>query len=139
MDKHADPTAGHPGSHPGYEISDVQPRPLAKTAVLVAGLVFFSIVGMIVLYQVFDYYLPKADRPRHPLADSRYVSSAPKLQPDPPALKDELQKVENHVLGSYDWADKEKRLVRIPIERAIELVARQQKLPVFKASDAPTP
>lgn len=141
MDKHA-PSTTAPGQgtpHPGYEISDVQPRPLAKIAGVVAGLVFFSIVGMMVLYRVFDHYLPKADKPRHPLADSRYVSSAPKLQPDPPALKGELQQVEDHVLGSYDWADKEKGLVRIPIKRAIELVALQRKLPVLKAADPPTP
>lgn len=136
MDKHAN----HPSaSHSGYETRDVQPISLAKTAIVVAGLVFFSIVGMIVLYQVFDYYLPKADKPRHPLADSRYLSSAPKLQPDPPALKEELRIVENQVLTSYDWADKEKGLVRIPIKRAIELVALQQQLPVLKASDTPTP
>ena len=139
MDKHADRPAGHPASHPGYEVSDVEPRPLAKIAALLAGLVLVAIVGMVVLYKVFDYYEPRADRPRHPLADSRFVSSAPKLQPDPPALKEELRVVENQVLTTYDWADKEKGLVRIPIERAIELVAQQQKLPVLKASEAPAP
>ena len=141
MDKHEHSATGHAetASHPGYEVSDVHPRPLLKTAGVVAGLVFFSIIAMMVLYKVFDHYMPKADKPRHPLADSRYLSSAPKLQPDPPALKGELQQVEDHVLGSYDWADKEKRLVRIPIARAIALVAQQQKLPVLKASDTPTP
>lgn len=141
MDKHADHTAGHsaPGAHPGYEVSDVHPSSLAKTAALMGGLVFFSIVGMLVLYKVFDYYQPRADRPRHPMADSRYVSSAPKLQPDPPALKEELRAVEDHVLTTYDWTDKEKRLVRIPIERAIELVAQEQKLPVMKATEAAPP
>ena len=141
MDKHAPSTTGHaaPGSHPGYEVSDVHPSSLAKTALLVGGLVFFSIVAMVVLFKVFEHYEPRADRPRHPMADSRYVSSAPKLQPDPPALKEELRAVEDHVLTSYDWADKEKRLVRIPIERAIELVAQQQKLPVLKATEAPAP
>lgn len=138
MDKHAHSTAG-PAANPGYEVSDVHPRSLLKTALAVAGLVFFSIVGMLVLYKVFDYYQPRADRPRHPLADSRFVSSAPKLQPDPPALKEELRAVEDHVLTTYDWTDKEKRLVRIPIDRAIELVAQQQKLPILKATEAARP
>lgn len=141
MDKHAPSTAGHTtgGIHPGYEVSDVHPRPLVKTALALAGLVLFSIVAMVVLFKVLEYYEPRADRPRHPLADSRYVSSAPKLQPDPPALKEELRAVENQVLTSYDWTDKEKRLVRIPIERAIALVARQQQLPVLKTTEAPVP
>ncbi len=140
MDKHADHASSHgtSGANPGHETSDVEPRPLVKTAGVVAGLVFFSIVAMLALYQAFDYYLPKDDKPRHPMADSRYISSAPRLQPDPPALKAELLQVENSVLGSYDWTDKEKRLVRIPIGRAIEMVALQQKLPILKASDPPT-
>ncbi|MCC7265046.1 MAG: hypothetical protein IT369_21270 [Candidatus Latescibacteria bacterium] len=139
MDKHAHTTPEHhlPGPNPGHETSDVYPRPLVKTAGVMAGLVLFSILGMVALYKVFDHYLPKDDKPRHPMADSRFVSTAPRLQPDPPALKEELRQVENQVLGSYDWTDKEKRLVRIPIDRAIELVALQQKLPVFKASDTP--
>lgn len=139
MDKHAHGTAthGHSDANPGHETSDVQPRPLVKTAMVVAGLVFFSIVGMVVLYKAFDHFLPKDDKPRHALADSRFVSSAPRLQPDPPALKAELKQVEDQVLGSYDWADKEKRLARIPVERAIDLVAGQQKLPVIKTSDSP--
>ncbi|MBM3280343.1 MAG: hypothetical protein FJY95_20025 [Candidatus Handelsmanbacteria bacterium] len=136
MDNHAHPHDGH-GAHPGHETSDVQPRPLVKTAGVLAGLVFFSIVGMIVLYKVFDYYLPKEDKPRHPLADSRYVSTAPRLQPDPPALKKELHQVENGVLGGYDWTDKEKGLVRIPIARAIELVALKQQLPALRAGGTP--
>jgi hypothetical protein len=137
MDKHVHHAA--PGAHPGYETSDVQPRPLVKTAAVIAGLVVFSIVGMMALFKVFDHYLPKADKPRHPLADSRYVSSAPALQPDPPALKDELRQVEDRVLGSYDWSDKERRLARIPIKRAIELVAGRQQLPVLKAGDPAAP
>ena len=138
MDKHAHSTA-EPAASPGYEVTDVHPSPLAKTAAVLGGLVLFSIVAMVVLFKVFEYYEPRTDRPRHPLADSRYVSSAPRLQPDPPALKEELRAVENHVLTSYDWADKEKRLVRIPIERAIELVSLQQKLPVLKATEAAHP
>ena len=141
MDKHTPSTTGHTagGTHPGYEVSDVHPRSLVKTAVAVAGLVLFSIVGMVVLFKVFEYYGPRSDRPRHALADSRFVSSAPKLQPDPPALKEELRAVENQVLTSYDWTDKEKRLVRIPIERAIQLVAQQQLLPVLKTTEVPVP
>ena len=138
MNKHASHTAG-PGAGPGYELSDVEPRPMVKTAMVMAGLVLFSIVAMIILFEVFSYYEPKADKPRHPMADSRFVNSAPRLQPDPPALKQELRAVEDHVLTSYDWADKEKRLVRIPIDRAIDLVARQQKLPTFSAGKGVRP
>jgi len=103
---------------------------------VVAGLMLFSILLMIALFKFFEYYQPLGDRPRHPLADSRYVSSAPRLQPDPPAQKQQLREVEDHVLKTYDWVDREQGLARIPIERAIDIVARQQKLPATPAGGA---
>lgn len=132
-------STGHPPENPGYELSDVQPRPMVKTAMVVAGLILFTILAMTALFKLFDYYQPLADHPRHPLADSRYVSTAPKLQPDPPAQKKQLREVEDNVLKTYDWVDREKGLVRIPIDRAIAIVAQQKKLPASPSGGAPKP
>lgn len=132
MDKHAPATP----ENPGYEASDAHARPLARVGIVLAGLMVFSIVAMIALFQLFEYYQPLADRPPHALADERYVSSAPRLQPDPPIQKQQLREVEDHVLKTYDWVDRERGLARIPIERAIDIVARQQQLPAPPAGGA---
>ena len=45
---------------------------------------------------------------------------------------EELKK-ENEVLGSYDWVDQKNGVVRIPIDRAMDLLA-QRGLPVVSPS-----
>jgi ATP-dependent exoDNAse (exonuclease V) alpha subunit len=47
---------------------------------------------------------------------------------------EELKK-QNEVLGSYDWVDQKNGVVRIPIERAMDLLA-QRGLPVISQGDA---
>ncbi len=44
-------------------------------------------------------------------------------------------KKENEILGSYDWVDQKNGVVRIPIDRAMELVA-QRGLPVVSQADS---
>ena len=44
-------------------------------------------------------------------------------------------KKENEVLGSYDWVDQKNGVVRIPIDRAMDLLA-QRGLPVISQADA---
>jgi hypothetical protein len=43
----------------------------------------------------------------------------------PRAALAELKAAEQKVLESYGWVDKEKGIVRMPIERAIELTAKR--------------
>ena len=50
---------------------------------------------------------------------------APRIQASPATDLRDLRAYEDSQLNSYGWVDKQKGTVRIPIERAIELVARQ--------------
>lgn len=107
----------------GHETADAAAAPMARIALalgLFLGLTFF---GVLILFKVFNYYQPRLDGPTHPLAQSREVSAAPRLQIDPPTQKLELRAVEDHVLTTYDWVDRENGLVRIPIVRAMDLLA----------------
>jgi hypothetical protein len=76
----------------------------------------------------------------------------PVMRPDPAALAPPpplLQRApaqdlaafraqEDQVLGSYGWVDKEARLVRIPIEEAMKLVA-EKGLPVLSPAPSASP
>ncbi|HEY83681.1 MAG TPA: hypothetical protein G4N96_01010 [Chloroflexi bacterium] len=53
----------------------------------------------------------------------------PALQADPAQDLMEMQATENAILNSYGWVDKNAAIVRIPIYRAIDLVA-EKGLPV---------
>ena len=48
------------------------------------------------------------------------------LAPVNPALLD-LRAQEGQVLGSYGWVDKEKGIVRIPVERAMDLLLEEAR------------
>tara|TARA_Y100000588_G_scaffold377157_2_gene455872 strand:+ start:1107 stop:1487 length:381 start_codon:yes stop_codon:yes gene_type:complete len=115
-------------SNPGYETTDAHVRPLAGIAIFLVIFIPSVFLGIVVLFKVIDYYQPLlyddlSSESTHPLADTRLVSSEPVVQVDPPAQKAELEKIEQNVLTTYDWVDKEKGIARIPIKRAIEILS----------------
>ena len=111
----------------GHEVTDAPASPLAKVGIAIAVLMVVSFVGMLLLFRFLVHVQPLYDQepPIHPLRDVRVGSTEPRLQPDPPRQKGELRRIEDHLLGTYDWVDKEQGLVRIPIERAMDLTARR--------------
>ena len=115
-------------SNPGYETTDAHVRPLAGIAIFLTIFIPAVFLGIVVLFKVIDYYQPLlyddlSTEDTHPLADTRLVSSEPIVQVDPPLQKAELQQIEQNVLTTYDWVDKEKGIARIPIKRAIEILS----------------
>ena len=115
---------GERQADPGFETSDARVRPLAQMGVALIAIIAISIVGMIVLFKVFKYYQPIFDDPVSPLASVRQAPDAtPRLQIDPPQQKLALHESEELLLTTYAWVDAENKRVRIPIDRAITLVA----------------
>lgn len=108
---------------PRFETSDAPIRPFVAAGVVLMIILFASIVGVIVLFRVFNYYQPRFDDPVPPLADLRQAPQAPRLQIDPPRQKLELRQYEDDILTSYAWIDPANKQVRIPVQRAIELVS----------------
>jgi hypothetical protein len=118
----ADPTAGHPG----HEATDAHAGPIAGVGIAIAVLVGSSIIAMILLFKVLDYYQPFFDGEPHPLTASRQENSGPRVQIDPPVQKMKLREIEDKLLGNYAWVDKERGVARIPISRAMEIVAAKK-------------
>lgn len=54
------------------------------------------------------------------------VPPPPRLQVSPPQDLQTLQKKYQSILHSYAWVDRDKGIVRIPIERAMELLAQEE-------------
>lgn len=61
---------------------------------------------------------------------------APQLQPDPTADLNKFRGAVEEQLNTYGWVDQKGGMVRIPVERAIDIVA-QQGLPVRPAPTLP--
>jgi len=55
---------------------------------------------------------------------------SPRLQVDPEIDLETLRAQEDAILGSYAWVDKEQGIVRIPVEKAMRLVA-ERGMPAF--------
>lgn len=117
-------------NNPGYETTDAHISPLALTGFFMAALMAVSFVSMIVLFKVFAYYQPIFDDPVPALASARIISEEPRLQIDPPAQKIALERNATETLASYGWVDKQVKVARIPISRAIVLVS-QNKVPLI--------
>ena len=102
-----------PVPDPGYETKDAKIRPIAIFGV---GLVALIACSQIVLYVVYKGFI--AERPPAPPAASRAFRSQPDIYEQMAALR----RSDAATLGSYGWVDREKGIVRIPIDRAIDLV-----------------
>jgi hypothetical protein len=140
----------HIGGHNadmGFEQEDLSPQGvfyfMGGLAVL-GVVIYFILVGM---YRYLDHYDRTHQAPANPMATAIGVDpqtmTYPQIQSQvqntfpKPVLEyseqtqytDELKK-ENEILSSYDWVDQKSGVVRIPIDRAIDLLA-QQGLPVL--------
>jgi hypothetical protein len=82
---------------------------------------------------------------RHPANSAATRITGPPLLPPEPRLQsnptkdfDEFRQQQNAILDSYGWVDRPAGVVRIPIERAMDLVA-QRGLPAPPGSANKTP
>lgn len=114
-----------------YEASDAQARPLGIFAAFLSALVVFSMLAMWGLFAWMDGRLEARDVEPHPMAQERELPPEPRLQglsfegedTRGQVQLEALRAQEEELLGSYAWIDRENEVVRIPIERAMELIA----------------
>jgi hypothetical protein len=91
--------------------------------IFVAMLLVFFLVGGLASYRAATEPTPL------PLIDTRPTPPAPRLQPNPvdqlTAEQEllEFQAEEEYILNSYGWVNEGAGIVRIPIDRAMQLLA----------------
>jgi hypothetical protein len=143
----------------GYESTDVGVTGIV--VFLTALFIFVAVCGVLCfgIGKVFNAYMNKQDGPNTKwtkTADVRELGnlpSNPELQnkvaemtksfPTPRLLNDDgdqdvadLHAREDLLLDNYTWVDQSKGTVRIPVDRAMEIIA-QQGLPVAPAAKVP--
>lgn len=129
MNTHTDPLHN---PHVAHETGDVDGRAITKFGIALVG---SAIIIYFALYFLFDHFTQREKRespPPSPLAgEAPKAPPEPRLQPSPRIDMREMRAHEDALLNGYGWIDPQKGIVRIPIERAMELVA-QRGLPVTK-------
>lgn len=104
-----------------HEMTDARPRPiLAFTAGVLAALV----LSLIVTWWLFRL-MASATAPAGGVAAARTEPPAPRLQVTPSQDLESIRAAEIDRLSSYGWVDRRAGTVRIPIDRAIDLIAAE--------------
>ncbi len=108
---------------PGYERSDAEARYLM---IFAGGLVALVLVAMFAMYLVFAYLekgFAQTDPAPSPLAaELPQDPPDPRLQVQPAADLQQIRANEQERLHSYGWVEPNAGVVRIPIDRAMELL-----------------
>ena len=121
----------------GHETTDADVKPILR---FLFGLFALIVVAMFAMTFFFDFLQQRYQQAAgevSPLVDTRQIPPNPRLQVKP---SDELQEVHNwedQRLHSYGWVDKEAGVFRIPIDRAMEIVA-ESGLPARRKSPGST-
>ncbi|KRQ09119.1 hypothetical protein [Bradyrhizobium manausense] len=101
-----------------YERSDVR---LRLVGWLAAGLATFVVVTPLVLPLMF----PSSTKHVTPASRPAMSSNAPPLEVSPQTTLQATRQGEAQIERSYGWADRSRGEVRIPIDRAVDILVRK--------------
>jgi hypothetical protein len=109
----------------GYERIEVATRPVVAFAVLLAAVVLIALGVLRWQYGLLASRARAEQVPLHPLAAQTEVPPEPRLLADPGASLAAYQEEERKKLETPAWIDQSAGIVRVPIERAMELLVRE--------------
>ena len=115
------------GPHGAHETRDINVSVVTK---FVAGVVIMTVATMVLFWLTFDtvagLIAPKTGE-RPAMADSNPLKRPPepRLQSTPVPDLQRLRQGEEAIFDHYGWVDPDKGIVRIPVQRALELVAKE--------------
>ncbi len=116
----------------GHETKDASILGVALTGV---GLAIGAAIALAIVYGIFQFLSTQrvTTAPPNPMAETsvQQFPPAPRVEEHPAVEIQELHAREDSLLSTYGWTDKEGGVVRIPIDRAIDLEL-QRGFPVRK-------
>ena len=105
----------------GHEESDANALAVGKFAI---ALVLVIIASLFLLVGLFRYFQTR-EGPVAVTVDPAKVFPQPQLEKTPAVDLQHIRAAEEQLLASYGWVDRQKGVVRIPIDRAIDLLAQR--------------
>jgi hypothetical protein len=122
----------HPGR--GYEDSDVSLGRLFAFAGGVVALIVLGVLGSAAVFHFFVRHQPLGP-PASPFEDVRTMPPEPRLQTTAPLDLKSYRNGQEKTLEGYGWVDSQAGVVRIPVDRAMDLLL-QKGYPVRGSSAA---
>lgn len=120
----------------GHEESDANVSALAKYGIGLTVIFALVLVLMLMLRGFFATQTKRATPPASPLAAQRQAPPAPLLQVTPEKDLLQVRAAEDSILHTYGKVTSDASVARLPIARAMELVA-QRGLPVRANAQVP--
>lgn len=123
---HHEPTAAE-GVKAGHELSDAQAAPVLRFLAFLAIVTVSVAAVVVVFYNYLESREAREKVARYPMAagTTRPLPPPPRLQTYPFQDVKDLRSEEHRLLETYEWIDKNAGVVRIPVERAIEVLAEK--------------
>ena len=126
VDEHLE-GAAVPEPGPGYERSDANVRSIVLAGIALCAAI---VATLVICVWVFDAFLSGAATRDVPIslvpgAEKREVPPPPRLQVQPQEDLGQIRADEDAALHGYGWVDRKAGVVRIPIERAMELLVER--------------
>jgi hypothetical protein len=116
----------------GYEHADANVRSIYHFGVVLAILIVVVMWAMVHTYNFFAKH-ESLGPPASPFENQRELPPQPRLQPHPAGDLKRYCEMEQEQLSTYGWVDKNNGLVRIPVDRAMDIVL-QKGLPARPAN-----
>jgi len=111
---------------PGYETSDASVRSLVRYGIVLAIITALSFGAMKLLVDLLEAHAERTgEAPPPMMATGLQVPAEPRLQVLPSVDLEKFHAGETASLETYSWVDRQAGVVRIPIERAIEVLAER--------------
>ena len=114
-------TKDEPRREEGYERRDADVRALLKFGVGLAVTLVIVILAMRWTFSFLSKEEPLGPPPT-PFENARVLPPQPRLQPHPATDLKRYCEIEQQQLTTYGWVDQNNGLVRIPVDRAMDLV-----------------
>jgi hypothetical protein len=129
-----DKSHGAPAASPGYETRDANVRGVFGFLVALSLVLVFT---ALLCWGLFDYFSAgQINRaPASPFAGTRQLPAGPQLQVNPRQDWLRFRAEQEQSLESYSWESRDDGTVRVPIERAMELLL-QKGLPVAPSASS---
>lgn len=109
----------------GYEKSDASPRGLVYFALVIAVILVSTLLSLRWLFGYFQKTENPGSFVAQPFAAARPLPPPPRIQPDPAADIESYRESQQHLLNTYGWIDRQNGIVRLPIDRAMQLLLQR--------------
>jgi hypothetical protein len=108
-----------------YELSDLRPGYIAFFGIALSVVLVISVViaSLIVHYKAVQH--ARQDTPIPRLAREREPTPGPRLQVEAHSELRQMRAAEDAALNNYGWVDKNAGIVRIPVDQAMEVLAKK--------------